>query len=119
MADRQERLSIIVTAQDLAAGKLNKVRAELTQMGRGGQIAAVGLGTGIKAVNTMQVAVGHLNGVIGKLAGPAGLIGLTGAIFGVQQILSSSVGEAASFGQNVSNVTAVTTLAVPVASSMV
>src|SRR4051794_13227293 len=101
MADRNERLSIIVTAQDLASGKLGKVRSELAQMGRGGQIAAVGLGSGIKAAKTMEGAARHLGGVLGNLAGPLGLIGAAGAVFGLTQVMTGAVSEAATFGEEV------------------
>ena len=44
MADTTQRLAIIVTAQDLASGKLGKVRSDLASMGTSGKIASVGIG---------------------------------------------------------------------------
>lgn len=108
MADRSQRLAIIVTAQDLASGKLGKVRSELAQMGRGGQIAAIGLGTGIKTIRTLEGAASHLGHRIGSLAGPLGFVGLTGAVFGVSGALEQGIEKAQTMGFAVEKLTGLT-----------
>jgi hypothetical protein len=98
MADRSERLAIIVTAQDLASGKLGKVRSELAAMGTAGRISAVGLGVGIAALTKGENALKHFGARVSSLAGPLGLVGLTTAGFGLAGAFERGISKATDWG---------------------
>ena len=119
MADRSERLAIIITAQDLASGKLGKVKSELAGVGARGRLASVGLGTATFAANKAGQAMGNLKGRISGLTGSLGALVGFGGLIGLTSLLGSSVREAAAFGENVANVTKITGMATGTASAMV
>ena len=60
MADKSLKLSIVVAAQDLASGKLGKVRSELSGMSRAGKAATLGLGSLTAVGNKVSGAFGRL-----------------------------------------------------------
>ena len=108
MSDTTQKLAIIVTAQDLASGKLGKVRQELAQMGPGGRLAAVGIGSLMGVANKGEQALGHLQGRITSLAGPLGLIGLGTTAFGLGGALEQGIGKASALGLEVETLTGLT-----------
>lgn len=101
MADRTQRLAIVVTAQDLASGKLGLVRKELAAMGPAGRVSALGLGLGITAARKGEQAFRHLGDRVRSLAGPIGLLGLTGAAFGVSGALEEGIRKASDWGLSI------------------
>ncbi len=94
MADHSQRLAIVVTAQDLASGKLSKVRTELAGMGTAGKIASVGLGTGMLAVTKGEQALGNFKNRLTSLAAPLAMIGLSGGLFSVAGALEQGISRA-------------------------
>ncbi|MHB8459107.1 MAG: phage tail tape measure protein [Candidatus Limnocylindrales bacterium] len=93
----EQHLAIIVTAQDLASGKLGKVRQELAALGPGGKLAAVGIGTSMAAVSKGEQALGNFKNRLSGLVGPLGMIGLGAGIFGVGAAFKTAVGDATTF----------------------
>jgi hypothetical protein len=118
MADRTQKLAIVVTAQDLASGKLGLVRKELAAMGTAGKLSAIGLGAGIVAVNKTEKAFGHLKNRISSLAGPLGLIGITGAMFGLAGAFEQGISKVEGMALGVEKLTGVTGLSVHAASQL-
>lgn len=119
MADRTQRLAIVVTAQDLASGKLGLVRKELAGMGTAGKLSALGLGTGIAAVRKGEQAVKHLGERVSSLAGPLGFIGLTAGAFGIAGALEQGIEKAQTMAYAVEKLTGVTGLGVHAASQLI
>jgi len=118
MGDRSERLAIIITAQDLASGKLGKVRGELAAMGTSGKIASVGIGAGMLAVNKGEQALGNFKNRLTSLAAPLAMIGLTGGLFSLGGALTAGIHKAADFGESVDKAMAITGLGVEKASAL-
>jgi hypothetical protein len=87
-------LAIIVTAQDLASGKLSKVRTELASMGTSGKIASVGIGAGMLAVNKGEQALGNFKNRLTSLAAPLAMIGVTGGLFSIAGVLEQGISKA-------------------------
>jgi hypothetical protein len=118
MAERSQRLAIIVTAQDLASGKLSKVKRELAGMGTGGKLASVGLGGAMLAVNKGGQALNTFKSRLTSLAAPLAMIGLTGGLFSIAGALEKGVSKAADFGESVDKAMAITGLGVEKASAL-
>jgi hypothetical protein len=118
MADRSERLAIIVTAQDLASGKLGKVRSELAAMGTGGKLASLGLGGAMLAVNKGGQALSTFKSRLTSLAAPVAFLGLTGGLVSVVGVLEKGISKAADFGETVDKTMAITGLGVEKASAL-
>lgn len=59
MADRSERLGIIVYVEDQASGKLTRVKAEVAGIGRAGVASGAQLGTLSKTMNKVGSDIGH------------------------------------------------------------
>lgn len=118
MADRSERLAIIVTAQDLASGKLGKVRSELAHMGTAGQLASLGLGSAMGAVNKGEQALGHLRNRLTSLAGPLGFGALIAGGLGVSGALTQGIEKVDAMGLAIEKLTTITSLNVHQASQL-
>src|SRR4051794_17771990 len=91
MADRTQRLAIVVTAQDLAAGKLAKVRSELAGMGTSAKVASVGFGGTLAVARKGEQAFGVLRGRIAGVAGAVGPLVGVGGLLGLTSLLGSSI----------------------------
>lgn len=97
MADKNLKLSIVVAAQDLASGKLGKVKSELAGMGTAAKIGTVGLAGLVRTGNRVAGAFSTLKGRISGLAGSFGpLLGL-GGIAGISALFTDSISKAEEF----------------------
>ena len=119
MADQSQKLAIIVTAQDLASGKLSKVRSELASMGTSGKIASVGIGAGMLAVNKGEQALGNFKNRLTSLAAPLAMIGVTGGLFSLGGALEQGVSKASALALATEKVTSATGLGTHAASQAV
>lgn len=108
MADRTQRLAIVVTAQDLAAGKLKNVRSELAQMGTAGKLASVGLGGVMLVGNKAGQALGNLKSRLTSLAGPLGLIGLSAGALTLTGAFEKGISKATEWGLAIEKLTGLT-----------
>lgn len=108
MADRTQRLAIVVTAQDLAAGKLKNVRSELAQMGTAGKLASVGLGGVMLVGNKAGQALGNLKNRLTSLAGPLGLIGLSAGALTLTGAFEKGISKATEWGLAIEKLTGLT-----------
>jgi TP901 family phage tail tape measure protein len=100
MAEQSQRLAIIVTAQDLASGKLSKVRTELASMGTSGKIASVGLGGAMAVVNKGEQALGNFKNRISGIASSLTMLGGIGGAFALGTALTSAVNQAKNYQQS-------------------
>ena len=98
MADHSQRLAIVVTAQDLASGKLGKVRSELAAMGTSGKLASVGLGGAMVAINKGGQALGNFKNRITGIASSLTMLGGVGGAFAIGTGLTSAISQAKDFG---------------------
>jgi len=113
MADRQERLGIVVYVEDQATGKLSRVKAEIAGMGPAGSSAGRGLATGAasieKSAGRIGGALSHAKGAIGGLlTGPLGILGLGAGLFSLTTFLDSSLHKASDFAVQIEKLTGLT-----------
>jgi hypothetical protein len=115
----EQRLAIIVTAQDLVSGKLGKVRSELAAMGTSGKIASVGIGGAMLAVNKGEQALGNLKNRLTSLAAPLAMIGLTGGLFTLGGALEQGITKADDMALAVEKFSGVTGLSAHTSSQLI
>ncbi len=127
MAGEQYRLSIIVSAEDLASGKLGKVKSELQAVGSSSKGSAAGLATAAGGMARVEKTAGRLGGALSHarsslgslISGPLGLIGLGAGLFTVGGALAAGVGKAEDMALAVEKLTAVTGLNAHAASQVI
>lgn len=106
-------LGIIVDAQDLASGKLAKVKAEVAGIGQAGGTMGSKLGGAFKTLETGAGRIGgafnHAKGAIGGLlSGPLGVLGLGAGILSVGGALNNGIAKAQGWGLQIEKLQGIT-----------
>lgn len=106
-------LGIHVTAEDLASGKLARVKAEVTGIGAAGGTMGSKLGGAFKSVEAGAGRIGgalsHAKGALGGLvSGPLGILGLGASLFTVAGALETGIGKAQSWGLQIEKMQGIT-----------
>lgn len=105
MTTETENVNIRVSATDQASATLARVRGQLTSLDR----IPSRLGAGFAKLNTgLKNTAGRIKNL---LSGPVGLIGLGGAVFGLEKFLSESISKSIEFGEAVAKVSKITGMA--------
>lgn len=92
-----KQTTIVLVAKDLASGNIKRVSQELSQLGPGGKLAAVGLGTTMAATSGVERGLSHLKGTVGNLASGIGVLAGGAGVLGLAGALTSATSQATSF----------------------
>ena len=125
MSSLTEKLGIVVSAEDLASGKLGKVKSELAGLGGASKTSASGLlahGGAMAKVESsagrLGATLGNLRARVGGLASSFGTLAGVGGLLSIAGLLKGSIDEAAGMGLEMEKLTALTGMSVEKTSAL-